>query len=376
MPSWNPLKPIPEGKPLDRIQRATCALVLENGIDEVSVSAAIKASEVSRRTFYSYYESVAAVLADVWLHNGLDWIEGLSGGSTKNIGVDLEKVLIYSLAISHRVEELHEVISDDLNRIWQGLSSSPAAQLGWAWRVALVIGHGLHSAAKVAPSGPEIQNLIKLLQTTDLSKLPEPSKTVRFTHKPIEILDEDQTTQRLLNATVTVVGKSGAVRTNVLRICRRAKVSAGALVGRFNSPDEVVSMAFRSILDAVLKQNLAAQYMSAGYSLEEWYSASIRAGLGPNRAGWRKFRREIVIASCHSEAIRRQAVESLVSADRPLREYLEDTKLQHHAQSAALCFNREISEGLSILLDLGIPVDELNHVPGTRVALQWLNEIS
>ena len=376
MPTWSPLKPISEGKPLDRIQRATCALVLANGIDEVSVSAAIKASDVSRRTFYSYYESVAAVLADVWLYNGFEWLTGLTNEDRPGVGSELERVLIYCLAVSHRVEELHEVIADDFARAWRQLGESEARRSSWAWQIGLIIGHGLHVAADVAPSGPELQRLLEMLRATDLSGHLELTNQVDFVHDPIEIFDEDQTTQRLLNATVAVVGKSGAIKTNVLRICRRAKVSAGALVGRFTSPDEVVTLAFQRILSEIVRQNLSGRYKSEGVPLDEWYAASISAGLGTNRSGWRKFRREIVIASCHSPTIQKQAVESLSLADQPLAEYLAETDLNENARNAATCFNREISEGLAILLDLGVPVDRLNHVGGTRVALRWLSEIN
>lgn len=374
MPSWSPINKGADGKPIDRLQRAACKLVLQHGFDQVSVSAIIKESEVSRRTFYSYYENVAAVLADVWIGHGVAFLQRLIAGAEASED-NSDRLLSYILAISHRVEEVHEVVTEDIERSWAELATDPLEQLRWAWLVAVSIGHRIQTEAQVAPSGPEIFRLLTMLREANLIALQDGISVVPPIYPPLVVLDDDPTTQRVLNAAVDVVGKSGAVKTNVLRICRRAKVSAGAVSGRFTSPDKVVTAAFQRLLALVVEQNMRRYEQFEGVQLDTRYAASVAAALEPSRSKWRKFRREIVVASCHDERVRRQAVESLKWSDIPQRRYLEDTKLGVSAQDAAVEFNRELSEGMAILLDLGLPLNKLNHLPTTRVALHWLASI-
>ena len=377
MPSFAPLKPINKGKPLDRMRRAAGQLVLEHGIDSVSVSAVIQASDVSRRTFYSYYESVPAVLADIWINFGSEWLGRLSDSSKpiEQAVTDFDALLIYCMAIAHRVDELHELIIEDVDQLWHRLDRQPMEQLRWIWLVGVRVGFELHRMSGVSPSGPQLMQLLEMIRTADLAALTENNEIEPPRYPTLKIVDADEVTERVLNATVDVVGKSGAIKTNVLRVCRKAKVSAGAIAGRFPTPERFVSAAFERILGLVLEQNLIAYPEFEGVSLDYRYSASIRSGLLPSRARWRKFRREIVIASCHNSAIRDQALASLKVADLPLRSYLAGTSFPESAQVAATNFNRELSEGFSILLDLGVPVDKVGHLAPTRVAVKWLTTI-
>lgn len=370
-----PLKRAIQGKPVDRIRRATAELVLAQGLDAISVSAVIEKSDVSRRTFYSYYESVQAVLSEIWMLHGFDWINSLCSTpaeATGDASNDFDLLMAYSLLVSHRIEELREIITEDISQIWNSFQNKPLEQVRWVWLVGIRIGHEAQKRSGIGPSETVIFDLLNLLRTVSFEDVKVGPEIEPPVYPNVLITDEDPTTMRVLNATVDVVGKSGATKTNILRVCRKAKVSAGAIAGRFANPESMVAVAFERILAVVLEQNLRNYDVYDGVTLDRRYAASVRSGLYTSRANWRKFRREIVIAAWHNPEIRKQAVASLELSDLPLHKYIAGVSLSKEAQKAAIGFNRELSEGFSILLDLGVPVDSLSHLVPTRLTLGWL----
>jgi AcrR family transcriptional regulator len=308
-----------------RVMRATVKLVSQLGYDDVSVTGILTLSEVSRRTFYSYFESVGAILAEVWIEHGEDWLRRLVAGEVTQFLDDLDGTLMELVAISHRVSEFSEVVAPSFRDAWTDAEVDSAGFLSWVWRLALKLGTKLEVHSSLGISVHAINFMDRALAAVNVSAAPysDELESVREIHPQKLVTDSNETTEGLLESAVAVVGKVGLRNTNMLRICRLARVGPGAVKSRFDSPMDIVQDAFRQSVSTVVFQNVDTfNSRNRNGTLPERYAESVVAALGDARSSWRHFRREMVVASRHNPAVRQSVATGFVESDQSLKDEL------------------------------------------------------
>lgn len=346
-----------------KVLDATASLVFEKGFDNISVSEIILRSGVSRRTFYSHFESVGAVASEFWLVHGEDWVSTLESREVEALESELDGVLLELVSISHRVPELFEVIAPSFSQRWAIAESDPQAFIRWLWKCALSLGGRAEIHAGIATSMSALMVFSSIIDAFHAgNKSNRDSYEEAFAlHQQLTIHTGDETTDKILLAAVEVVGRAGLAHTTMLRICRRARISAGAVGGRFSTPLTIVTSAFNQVIEFVVNENVTKFPNSGKDDLWRRYSESIVAALSDSRLPWRLFRREMLIASRHNAVIQNRVKQGFLRTDEFLKKSLLDFGMNEFAVSACAEFNRYLTEGIAILKDFDLPVEKVNH---------------
>lgn len=349
-----------------RLLRAAVDVIDREGIDGASVGKVSAAAELTRPTFYAYFESMSGLLATVWMELGPAWLATMSDLSSTTDQMDpaqqrLHRALLEVLAIAHRNAELLEVVQPTVAVWWESVASQGQFHAEKvAWLVSQRIG-----AAITAPIDPDATSsgVLELV----LAALPEAStmpdgRDLSFDAPSLNTFDPagaDEDSERLVLAAINVIARSGVRGASMARIARRAQVSTGAIYPRFPSIDDVIERSFEHAVRAVVADNFD-RVREAGSPFD--YGVVILAGLSPSRRTWRDYRIEIHLEARNNPSLATRLAGSIREANVLLvnsSKFLRGMPEQIASPLAYLIHCLGI--GLSVLQNAGVPVGGLDH---------------
>jgi AcrR family transcriptional regulator len=355
----------------NRIMHSAVALGAEFGYDQVSMSGIAQESGLSRGTIYNQFDSVASIMAEVWVEVGAKWLKGLGDAAFSDFD-ELDKCLTQLVAVAPRVAEIAEVVQPDFRALFERhrqLGEIPLTR--WTWLVAFALGAELARYAKMdfaLDAEPLIRGGVSLIPNDF-----EAEKQVDVPSYPaIELAATgDETNDRLLLSTVNVVANSGVHHASLLRICRAARLSVGALYPRFASRDLLIGEAFRAVVAAIVSTNLNTFRDSANpVSVLEQSESALVASLSPSRLPWRAFRREVYLVARFQPELHEFLAEGIETNDVPVRHVLTEIGLPPEIAKLITDWNQIGALGLSMMHDLGLEVDKVHHA----ATLKWLGQ--
>lgn len=359
------------------VLRAAVALVASAGIDNVSMSEVGKVSRVSRTTMYAHFGNTDDIFAEVWANAGAPWLNvrlASPAGSGDGAPV-LDLALTDILAAARRVPEIHEVIVPDVQRMWKAVSSAgPSAQTRAAWALAFNIG-----APFTAPVVPSVLNMGWLGEF--IASIPDDAHT-RLDLPPIkresgsrdweiETFDASETSDRLMRASVEVVSSSGLRAASLTRIARVARLTSGSASPYFDGLEDLVRKGFVRMMDAVVDKNLGTMAGEASNTLlSDQIAAVLSAAHLPERAMWRRYRRELHLAARTDASLRALMQPTIEDANARIAAFQASRGFDPAVVATVVNVNQALVEGFSILHDIGIDIATVDH----RIATRWLNK--
>lgn len=310
----------------ERILDAALREIASAGIDRLRMNATAARAALTTGALYGRYESAAELAVDVWQrrlaahHRRL--LDALVAHLVDRTGgqevftsamrrlrrpdpADLATVEL--LLAARRVDELGEVITEQVASWFDEWGAGPTGDERRRADVASMV--GLYWGASVfALPGSRAHDwataFVRLAPARD--RRPAPSGRVRAARlRPPAAATGEPLRDALIDATATVIARSGVERATVSRIARRAGMTDGAVYTRYASKDLLVADAVDVLLAAVVGADAEAlaRAMVAGDVVEA--AAGIAAGgLAEPRAAWRRFRLEAYLGSRHHPQIR------------------------------------------------------------------------
>jgi AcrR family transcriptional regulator len=337
-------------------------LCAEFGRDNLTMSMIAKDADVSRGTLYNKFEDVDGVLAEVWLEVGALWLSELENNIESKFPEPLQRCLAQCITVAPRAPAILEVIEEDIMRAFHGAGSrGRASEVRWAWTMALALGQ------RFAEQSQLVFNFEMMKTFSDLiSQMPDdwPGEFTPVEHNygPLRIKGaEDEKYERILNATISAITRSGIANTSMMRICRSARVSPAAVTPRFPTYEDVIVEAFNRIVEAVVQENLIAFAPKESDSIAQQFASAINASFSPSRKVWRDFRREIYFALPTRPNLVDPVLAGFKRTDGDIYDILRKVGMPEEFSLATTEWNQMAGVGLSILSDVGVPIRSLNH---------------
>ena len=349
-----------------RLLRAAVEVIDREGIDGSSVGKVSAAADLTRPTFYAYFESMPGLFATMWLELGPTWLDTVAdlSATPEQMGpgqVRVHRALTEVLAVAHRNPEVMEVVQPSLSQWWESVTAQGQFH---AEKVSWLVGQRI-GAELTSPIDPDARTSgvlsLVLAALSDRTSIPDGRQVAvdlpsLGTFDPVGTVDD---AERLVLAAIDVISRSGVQGASMVRIARRARVSTGAIYPRFPSIDDVIERSFDYAMKAVVADNLA-RVQEAGSPHD--YGVVVLSGLSPSRRTWRDYRIEIHLEARHrpflSERLAasiRETNQILIQSSAFLRELPRDTvaPLPYLIHCLGI--------GLSVLQNAGVPVGVLDH---------------
>jgi AcrR family transcriptional regulator len=368
------------GNPLGRkssrelVLRAAVALVASSGIDNVSLSDVVRVAQVSRTTVYAHFGSFHDILAEIWVNAGSRWLgERLSspvgvGSDARDIDVALTEIL----AVAKRVPEVAEVVVPDVQSAWsRGAAGGASAEVRTTWALAYNIGMPFTSAVVPSLMGLDwLGEFIMNLPDDAHMRLDLPPLEPTPLSDPwiVEPFDTSDTADRLMKASVDVVSRSGVTGASMTRISRVARLTAGAAHGHFPSVEDVIHRGFQRMMRAVVEMNLRTMGGEASTTLlTDQIAFVISSAHRADRDMWRRYRRELHLAARTNPSLLGILRPAIEGANSQIAEFHAARGFTELVVQSVVQVNQALVEGFSILHDVGVNVEAVDH----RVATRW-----
>jgi AcrR family transcriptional regulator len=349
-----------------RLLRAAVDVIASEGIDGMSVGKVSAAAELTRPTFYAYFESMSGLLATMWMELGPAWLETVPDLSSTPEQMDparqrMHRAMLEVLATAHRNPEVLEVVQPTVAQWWESVVSQGQFHAEKvAWLVSQRIGADITAPIDPDATSSGVLGLV-LAALPQAPSLPD-GRDVSFdvpslnTFDPVGTDDDDE---RLVLAAINVIARSGVRGASMARIARRAQVSTGAIYPRFPSIDDVIERSFDYAVRAIVADNFD-RVQEAGSPHD--YGMVILAGLSPSRRTWRDYRIEIHLEARHHPSLATRLAGSIREANEILvnsSEFL--SRLPKQIVSPLPYLIHCLGIGLSVLQNAGVPVGGLDH---------------
>jgi AcrR family transcriptional regulator len=353
---------------LENLLYAGVEAISKLGVENVKPADVTSIAGNSRQTFYSYFENIDGMFAEIWMRFGGCWLESLVQEDFKwdyelTFVEYLKRALLDIVVTSHRNLEVQEVVVPKIQGWWQSLAlSNEAQQLRELWRMALLL--GIQLSAPVTPNIGMAELLLEPASSLPDSKRPPAKHSDAELFQDVPMLpkmlvhsgdfDED-----LLKSCIQVIGRAGVANTSLKRIARTADVSTGAIYPRYESLDLLVQNAFALSICEIVKANLAA--IEAGGSLGDIYGENVIAGLHTVRDAWRKFRLEMHLAARVDDNLAKSMTAGFSETNRDIISATSNLGLKSETAGAIAYGIQAISMGISLLHQIGLPVANVDH---------------
>lgn len=350
----------------DRILEAAVALVQEEGLDRVSMSAICSRSSVSRGTLYTNFESPDSILAEKWLESGEAWLASMTSLDTSLVDPTLNDALVDVVFSSPRRLELLEIVRPTFREAFREASNyGPGGQAVWTWQVATGLGAMSLRAASMHVDIALHQFFLAFLNGATSSPLEDNQIADVANENFVDVtagLSGNDVRSQLIRATTTVVANSGVANASTLRICRLARLTPGSFPTHFESLEDLIKESFRVVFELVIDQN-RSEYIETLTAPNRAHSTAlaITNAMRPERELWRKLRREMLVAARANTEIRKQVERVMDDTDNLLAASLVASGFSRDAVTGLLAINRSLTLGMSMLFELGLPVANVNH---------------
>jgi AcrR family transcriptional regulator len=360
---------------LDEFLLAGVSAIASKGIDRISVSQVTQIAKSTRPTFYTYFGDIQGLFAEIWIKYGKSWLENLASENYTKFSQDpfdrtLTIALSEILAISHRAQAVQEVVVPTFAQWHDGNSQLDAFQKSKLY-FSLANKLGVALTMPIAPgivAALEIERLLKMVSgPTNTTIVSADAREIQLvTPEPADKTIES----RILKSTMEVIADSGVVQASMARIARRASFSTGSLYPRFENSSEVLNFTFEYAQAKVLHENFSA--FSNKMSSQD-FGRIINASLKPSRKIWRDFRIEIHVDARVNSKLSKLLAGSITETTRRISANLEALAIPNHALDAISNLSHSEGLGLGLLLNVGLPVDEMDFRPLTMTLVEVLD---
>ena len=342
--------------------------VAELGIDQATGSDIISRAEVSRPTFYSYFDDVPGLMAECWVSGGNQWFEELLWGHLPEGFEESNehKAFIDTLMSTTRTPELAEIILPSMSAHWERLSQcSDSEQVRRLWALATRLGVSISEV--VVPEVKTLSTFIRALEMipSDFVATRESAEALHAVEPLVsepQIADPDEVTSNLVQAVVRVVSNSGVAKASMTRVCRAAHVTTGTAKPRFATVANLMSRGYEYAVMEVARQNVAqSDAVFGGVSPIQAYARLVVSSLHPSRKSWRRYRQEMHLAARVNTVIAAQMSSGIQRVNEVLKDSLRASGVDESIVNTSILVNQAQSVGFSLIDDLGIPVRDINH---------------
>jgi len=360
-----------------RIIRAAVSAIATHGIDHVTASQLINGAHVARSTMYSYFGDVDGVFAELWRAAGPQWFDELVSGDTpSDHGVPgLSEALTEILLAAPRISDLYDVVAPDLSAAYvcQRGDSLISVQKVW-WRWAVTVGFHL-SAPEWFATRDDMLRLIDLAPDNlaqTLSFAPFIDIADHADEMPLEVpLGPDAPIGDILaDASVHVAARSGVANASLLRICRYARVTTGAVPPSLRQLDALMMNGYRQWLRHVVATNMADVKKNENLPLPERFLRTFHWSLSDYRATWRRYRRELHLAARHDPFMAAELHAEIDFTAGYITESFERYGTSSHFAHLLGRTSHAFALATALLHDLGLPLRQPDH----RLMARWIFE--
>jgi AcrR family transcriptional regulator len=345
---------------------AAIRLVARTGIDRLTVSALLDEAGVARGTVYSHFGDATGVVATVWSRQGAQWLADAAHNAGPVLPSRLDRIFVESLALARREPQLAEVVRPDMEEWWSGVESGgETARLRAVWTLAALIGTEiLRPVLKERTLAGRIARLAADYERSDTPGKRLPPDAPR--ELPLAVMSPlrgsgDPVTDRLIRGAVEVVASAGYENASVLRIARSAKLTPGAVAPRFDALVELHALTLETASREAVNINMTQlEPLLASASAADINGLLVLPALDETRRTWRAYRNELAIAALGNPEIARIVSRSNARARDAFAVYIRHF-VGEAAVEPAVVFNEITAIGLSVLADVGIPLDGMDH---------------
>lgn len=332
---------------------ATINLISKQSIDSLTVSGLCDAAAISRPTFYSRFGNIDGLLAEIWLENGLDWLESLS---SSNFEQSIHsRAISQILAVSRRKPELDEVVRPVMQS-WRDQIGASDHFTSSVWLAANRIGVGLLMA-----SDPRVQE-ISAIDKSILDLMSRDSVINNaVSSNPNEFsLTSPKTGEQLLDAAISVISNAGYRGASMSRIARLIQITTGAIYPQFNTTESLLMEAYVKSQQIILEQN-SCVWEEHGFSVRN-FGQFVSSGLSEERSLWRKLRLETVLASSSNDGIREAVIASIADSAAALQGVISKTNLPEEFKKVVHYLFHSLGVGFGVVHEYIPEVANLPHV--------------
>lgn len=357
-------------KTTDLIIEAGIKAIVQEGIDQISVSNITSIAKATRPTFYSLFGNIDGLLADIWLINGQWFLDNLASPDFRLEVCEPQDqsrmiALLEIFTVSHRISEVAEVVEPLVKRWWKEQTKlDNYSQLKLAWLTGQRIGSWL--TYPIEPKsllasfvGPIIRGLGEKARSTVL-----PLKQVKLPALRDPQISDQSIENQLLDSAIRVISRVGVAKASMTRISRNAKVTTGSMYPRFKNHDDLILASFARAIALVVEENFA-QIKPEGFSPDD-FGLVTTAGLLDDRKVWRNFRVEMHLAGRVNRRLAENIREALTQTNERVSSGLGLLPISKSEREAVAFLVHTIGIGLAVLLNVGARVDELDHRLITR----------
>jgi len=360
---------------MERFMRAGIAAIAEKGIDNITVQYVSDKAESSRPTFYSYFGDINGFLAETFIYKAPMWLEDVSNpliSPSKLSKHQQRRHLAMSeiLAASHRIPEVLEVVQPTMASWWsQHENSSEMERLQVMWLLAERLGVSITRG--VDPLVQTAEFIEPALVAIGSIKVPKLTGQAALPMLAGPKASDESMDMRLLNSTIDVISRGGVKAASMARVARRAQVSTGVMYPRFSGIDDLVENSFEHAILAVISENFTS-VGDSGFD-ENDFGILIMAGLQPSREVWRNFRIEIHLGAKERPSLSKRIQENLRDTNAKVAAKLKPVNSQELASGPVPYLMHAVGIGFAVLLNAGIPVNEVDHRVITKALTQLIN---
>lgn len=340
------------------------------GPDGMTVSHIVNLAGVSRPTFYSYFDDVPGVMAEIWLDRGKEWLRRSASRqpTRESVTSPESRAMVGILAVTPRTPELFEIVVPDVREFESELlDMDPIVSARSVWILATRLGM---TASRTVIPNLEVGDLLVAL----LLAIPDDYafETGRFDLVPPDEFfwrlpapaDFDAVTAGLVNQSIDVVATSGFAAATLSRIARSAHITTGAVRPRFESVEDLHSRAFEHFIVNVTQENIdRVKVWNETVSPIESYIRLVIGAQSPERTKWRRYRQELHIASWHSGAIAKHLQRADALASEVFGDMLKGLGFDENLRQIAVVGNQTHAVGFSMLTGVGFSITAFDHSP-------------
>jgi len=342
---------------------ATTVEIVEKGVDALGMLAVARRCGLAAGSVYSRHETVGELLIAVWEERFREPTLGFVGDALKfarGEDVDLASRIVEPsdellagleiLIVARRFPELDEVVRPELLAVldWD---RRDAVERG---RVAYILGYSLGLALRQQIS--EVPRKIvdfSYFMFTMAVRSEVPVLDSSWKPNPGEALSSstgEELRDALINSAMSVIGQVGLASTTVSRIGRRAGQTAGAVYTCYDTKDDLLIDALRTMLNEAIYDNRSLTDRALDRATMADASASLMVrGAGIRRRPWLRFRLEAYVAATHRRDLAAVIDEVHETNLTRYRVLLEKSGLPDDIVVAVAVAGQSIPIGLSIL---------------------------
>ncbi|NBR76592.1 MAG: TetR family transcriptional regulator [Actinobacteria bacterium] len=295
-----------------RLRSSIVTTALTRGLDDLRASDIAEGANVSTGAIYSRYENADEMAVDVWTESvratffdHIADVVGLMTDSPTNtppttIGKRLERPSALlrlgaeSLIVAGRNDALNEVVLADVEQLLTNLGVNSSTDSLHHAKVLIGASVAVGTALRGIATGGN-SNWSMMMRTLVVAARRATTIADNFERPapaPRPLNTGDPTRDRILEATASVIGRSGLHRSTISRIARRANVPVGTLYSRYTNKEAFVN-------------NLAKTRAFSMHRGDFGFADSFHYGMYPERRSRINFRLETIIASRHHASTRR-----------------------------------------------------------------------